>query len=519
MLLIPMAYLRRADFVPGGERGNIMSEAPFSRGADSAGSNTVGSSSQSATPHQSRATSGGAHDSLHSTPASLVAACVHCGFCLPACPTYQLWGEEMDSPRGRIDLMRQTLDGTVKVDKMFAAHMDACLGCMACMTACPSDVQYDQLIEATRAQIERTIPRSPGDRAYRSLIFWLFPYKERLRRAAYLGLLYKKSGLAKVMDSSGLLKALPSRLAALAELLPDVSAKELARAKKPFPDRISPKATARFRVGLQTGCVASVFFANVHEATIRVLVAEDIEVVIPQGQGCCGALSQHCGQADSLEFAQAMITLWESVKVDFIVTNAAGCGSTLKDYYKLLGNDPKWAQRAKEFSQKVRDVMELLGSIELTSQMHPIAKKVAYHDACHLAHAQKIRSEPRRVLSMIPQLELLEVPDGNTCCGSAGVYNLLQVEAATDLGKRKANNIDSLSPDLVSAGNPGCLLQIERYLASNTPLVHPIVILDASISGDLAMLSPKRRTKRALASRERKHGPTEMVSTPPLSPR
>lgn len=431
----------------------------------------------------------GSFDAIHPPSAKLVAECVHCGFCLPSCPTYQLWGEEMDSPRGRIDLMRQALEGKVELDNSFASHIDACLGCMACMTACPSGVQYDQLIEATRAQIERNVPRSPIDKAYREAIFWLFPYPRRLRKAALLGLLYKKSGIGKLIESSSLAKIIPARLASLQEMLPEISLGDLKRARRIVPERALTTTNPRLRVGLQTGCIASVFFGDVHQATIRVLDAEGIEVVIPPGQGCCGALSQHGGQANSNEFAKSMISIWESVEVDFIVTNAAGCGSVLKEYGKLLADDPKWAERAQAFSGKVRDILELLAEIPQVAPRHPINKRVAYHDACHLAHAQRVRSQPRQLLGAIPELNLVDIPDGDTCCGSAGIYNLLYADAAIDLGVRKAINIESVEPEIIAAANPGCLIQIQRFLDKGTVLVHPIVLIDASIRGDASFLS------------------------------
>lgn len=441
-----------------------------------------------AAPDVARSRPGGSFDPIHPPSAKLIAECVHCGFCLPSCPTYQLWGEEMDSPRGRIDLMRQALEGKVTLDSSFASHIDACLGCMACMTACPSGVQYDQLIEATRAQIERNVPRSSGDKAFRELIFWLFPYRERLRRAALLGLLIKRSGLTRLLDKSGVSKFLPARLAVLQELLPELSFRELVRAKRTVSDSKLKTSSSGIKVGLQTGCIAPIFFDQVHQATIRVLDAEGIEVVIPEKQGCCGALSQHAGQANSTEFAKAMISVWDSTDVDFVVTNAAGCGSALKDYAKLLADDPIWAERADAFSSKVKDIMELLAEIPEVAPRHSINKKVAYHDACHLAHAQRVRQEPRNVLATIPGLQLLDIPDGDTCCGSAGIYNLLFTEAAIDLGVKKAINIESVKPDIIAAGNPGCLIQIERFLEDGTVLVHPVQLLDASIRNDESAL-------------------------------
>lgn len=430
-------------------------------------------------------------DTLHPPSTQQISKCVHCGFCLPACPTYQLWGEEMDSPRGRIDLMRQAAEGKVKLDRAFGLHIDTCLGCMACMTACPSGVQYDQLIEATRAQVERAIPRSFGDKAFRSFIFWLFPYPERLRVAAFLGLAYKGLGLSKIARSPKLAAVIPRRIATLEELLPDIGVKELLKGRTITTQAVSKTKGTKTRVGLQTGCVASIFFNEVHRATVRVLEAEGIEVVAPRKQGCCGALSQHAGRDEAVEFAKSTIALWESVDVDFIVTNAAGCGSAQKEYASLLAHEQDWSERAQAFSAKMKDIMELLDEIEPVATRHPIKRRIAYHDACHHAHAQGIKAQPRRVLSNIPELEILEVPDGGTCCGSAGIYNLLFSEPAVELGTKKAQNIESVRPQIVAAANPGCLMQIERFLKSETVLIHPIMLIDASIRNDPSSLLVK----------------------------
>lgn len=449
-------------------------------------------------PHGTHCSSFDAH---RPPSAKLISECVHCGFCLPFCPTYQLWGEEMDSPRGRIDLMRHAYEGQIPLDKSFSDHIDACLGCMACMTACPSGVKYDQLIEATRAQIERHVTRSLSDRAFRSLIFWLFPYPKRLRIAAFAGMAYKKIGNSDKLQLSRLATALPARIAVLDELLPHITLRTLWKSRNVVPDEPLATTRPRFKVGLQTGCVSSVFFGDVHQATIKVLDAEQLGVVIPKGQGCCGALSQHAGRGNALDFAKEMITLWSNYDVDYIVTNAAGCGSVLKEYGKLLADDPAWAVPAQEFSAKVRDILELLIEIGPVAKRHPISKRVAYHDACHLVHAQNIKSQPRTLLSDIPGLELLEVPDGQTCCGSAGIYNLLYTDAAIDLGTKKALNIESVKPQIIAAGNPGCLMQIDRFLNDDALLVHPIVLIDASIRNDMSFLSMSDTSTRRVPTR------------------
>ncbi len=440
--------------------------------------------------------SGGAFDLLRPPSAERISDCVHCGFCLPACPTYQLWGEEMDSPRGRIYLMKLGLEGAAAMDRTVVGHFDACLGCMACVTACPSGVQYQELIEATRAQIERRYRRDPADRLFRWLIFALFPHPARLRGAAVLGWLYQRLGMARALHATGIADRLPPRLRALEELLPPVHLRTLAR--RP-PERTAASGTpepqrrlhgarvptaAQMRVGLVTGCVQSVYFSAVNDATVRVLAAEGCEVIAPRGQGCCGALMVHAGrEPEALARARALIATFEMAGVDRIVVNAAGCGSTLKEYGHLLRDDPGWAARAAAFAAKVRDVTELAAELPPRSPRHPIAARVAYHDACHLAHAQGVRAQPRTLLSSIPGLELVELPEAELCCGSAGIYNLVQPEPAEELGRRKAANVAAVAPDALATANPGCLLQLRRYLPPAIRLFHPIQLIDCSIRG------------------------------------
>lgn len=409
----------------------------------------------------------------------LLADCVHCGFCLPTCPTYQLWGEEMDSPRGRIHLMDLAQKGEIGIDKSFAGHFDACLGCMACVTACPSGVQYDRLIESVRPQIERAVPRDRIDRLFRWMIFALFPHPVRLRIAAIGALLYQRTGSRSLVHRSGLIRMLPPRLRALEALMPDVRFRSIVTRQR---GTVAAAGATRRRVALIAGCVQRVFFAQVNEATARVLAAEGCEVIIPK-QGCCGALSVHAGREDEgLARARNLIESFEELDVDDIVVNVAGCGSTLKEYGILLAGEPGYADRAKAFSAKVRDISEVLAELEPRAPRHPINARIAYHDACHLAHGQKVRQQPRDVLRTIPGLEVLDVPEPELCCGSAGTYNLVQPEAAEELGRRKANNILTTGPDAVTTGNPGCLLQIGQYL-NGIPVLHPIQLVDASIHG------------------------------------
>jgi glycolate oxidase iron-sulfur subunit len=424
--------------------------------------------------------------------------CVHCGFCLPACPTYQLWGEEMDSPRGRIHLISQMLDGA-QVSEAAASHLDRCLGCMACLPACPSGVRYDRLIEAARTWTEEPpagMPPAPArslrERAVRAAIFATFPYPRRLRLLAGPLRLAQRAGLdRRLRDSSMVHRAAPELAAALRVAPPT------ARLTAP-PEHIPAHWPRRAVVGMLTGCVQQVFFPGVNAATARVLAAEGCDVVIPPGQGCCGALSLHTGRAtEAALFAKRAIAAFEDARVDVIVVNSAGCGSAMKEYAELLKNDrdagQDWPQRAARAAAKVRDLSEFLcqladGSGGQVAVRNPLPVKAAYHEACHLGYAQGIRDQPRELLRGIPGLDLAEVPDGGTCCGSAGVYNLLQPEAASQLGMRKAAAIRATGASLVISANPGCSLQIASALAAPGSVAAPAVVhiaevLDASFRG------------------------------------
>ncbi len=410
--------------------------------------------------------------------------CVHCGFCLPACPTYVLWGEEMDSPRGRIYMMRKAAEGEAPLDARFRMHMDNCLGCMACMTACPSGVQYNKLIEPTRAQIESNIPRSLRERLFRGMIFATFPHPRRLRILALPLLVYQRSGLQSLARKMGFTRRLPKGLAAMEALLPEVPSGVFKRQ----PATVPAAGALRRRVGMLSGCVQRVFFPQVNEATARVLAAEGCEVVIPRGQACCGALMLHSGlEHDAAALAKKMIATFEQAEVDTIVINSAGCGSTMKEYGYLLRDDPQWAARAEAFSAKCKDISEILVELEPRVKRNPLDMRVAYHDACHLQHAQGVREQPRRLLAGIPRLEVAEIPEASLCCGSAGVFNLLQPGTAVQLGARKVDNLLSTGADVVVSANPGCLLQLMNGLRARglkaMPAFHMVELLDASMRG------------------------------------
>ncbi len=423
---------------------------------------------------------------------SLLDDCVHCGFCLVACPTYQSWSEEADSPRGRLDLMRGLAAGALALDASVVKHFDRCLGCMACVTACPSGVRYDVLIEETRARIEEVHDRGGLDALFRAFVFALFPYPARLRVALALGTAYRRSGLQALVRGSGLLRLLPERFARLEALLPETRP---GRPPVARPGVSAASGARRFRVGLVTGCVQRVFFPEVNEATRRVLAAEGCEVVVPR-QGCCGALSIHAGRADeSRAMARALIEAFEGEALDAIVVNAAGCGSNLKDYGRIFAGDAEWAARAAAFSAKVRDVTEFLAAVPAVAVRHPVARRVAYHDACHLAHAQKVKDAPRRLLASIPGLALVEIADGEQCCGSAGIYNLVEPSSAAEIGRRKAANVAAAGADLLASANPGCSIQIAAFLkerGGGLPILHPVEILAASLEGEELPAPPSR---------------------------
>lgn len=430
---------------------------------------------------------GGAFDEHNPPDAALIGDCVHCGFCLPTCPTYVLWGEEMDSPRGRIYLMKEGLEGEPMSDSM-VSHWDACLGCMACVTACPSGVQYDTLIEQTRAQVERHHERSAQDKALRGLIFSLFPHPRRLRLLRGPLRAMQAVGLDRAMRRSGLLARMSPQLAAMESLTPRLGKPE------PLPPYIRATGERRGVVGLLTGCVQGAFFPGVNSATARVLQAEGLDVVVPAAQGCCGALSMHNGrEAEARTYARALVDAFADSGVEYVVVNAAGCGSTMKEYADVLADDPAYAERAREFAAKVRDVSEILVELGPVAERHPLEVSVAYHDACHLAHAQGIRSQPRQLLEQIPGLDLREIAEAEICCGSAGIYNILNPEPARELGDRKARNIVATGARLLVTANPGCLMQVASAIErSGHPMgmAHTIEVLDASIRGTRLPIPP-----------------------------
>jgi len=401
--------------------------------------------------------------------AHAIEKCVHCGFCLAACPTYAVLGEEMDSPRGRIFLMKSALEGTLTVEETLP-HIDRCLGCVACVPACPSGVPYGELLPLYRAHAAPRRQRRFVDRAAQTLVHETLPYPERFRLAALTGKVGK-----------WVQGVLPAQFQGMLNLLPD----DLPAAQ-PLPEIFPAEGRRRARVALLAGCVQQALAPNINWATLRVLAKNGVEVVIPRGQGCCGSLGLHTGElARARNLARNNFNVFPK-DVDTVLTNAAGCGSGMKEYGVLFAGQPEQAE-AKTFASRVKDVSEFLAELGLITPpalTQPL--KVAYHDACHLAHAQAITAAPRRLLSQIPNLTLIEIPEGEMCCGSAGTYNLEQPELAAVFGTRKAKNILSVNAQAVATGNIGCLIQIRTYLqklGQPLPIYHTLEVLEKAYLG------------------------------------
>ncbi len=417
----------------------------------------------------------------------LLDACVHCGFCLSTCPSYRVLGTEMDSPRGRIYLMDSINAGEMPLSDTAVGHFDSCLGCLACVTTCPSGVRYDKLIESTRAQIARNHPRPWPEKLLRGLIFNLFPYPDRLRLLLKPLGLYQKTGLQKWVRSLGVLPKISAQLAAMENILPEIPAGAWADV---LPPLIPAQGEKRYRVGLLLGCVQRLFNPAVNDATVRVLTANGCEVVIPPVQGCCGALAHHQGEeAQAQAQAKATIDAFEKTGMDYLLINASGCGHTMKEYGHILAGDGEYGDRAAAFSEKVRDVQEFLADVGLTAELSPLQAAplvMVYQDACHMLHGQKISRQPRELLKQIPGVQLREPIDAALCCGSAGVYNILQPEVAAELGQMKATNLVNTGAQIIASANIGCFVQISNHLkqqGKTIPVLHPMQLLDRSIRG------------------------------------
>jgi glycolate oxidase iron-sulfur subunit len=407
--------------------------------------------------------------------------CVHCGLCLPACPTFRETGLESSSPRGRIHLIRAVHTGRLDVtDPVFTHQMHECLNCRACEPACPSGVKYGLLVEAARSQIQQTQPApKPLTGLARLLTFdVLFTDLGRFRLFSRLMQLYQRSGLRTVVRASGLLK--PLKMDRLDSFLPTISRRFLT----PGTEQWSPRGEAKGRVALIAGCIMSTAYADIDRATARVLAANGREVIVPEGQGCCGALHVHGGDLNGgRALARKNIDIFESLDVDAIIVNAAGCGAQLKEYGHLLHDDPVYAERAAAFSARVKDITEYLAGIELNPAMGCLPLTVTYQEPCHLAHAQRITKQPRALLKAIPGLTLVEMEESALCCGSAGIYNVIQPDMSDSLGRRKVRNALATGAEVVVSANPGCMIQVQANLkaaGSSVRVRHIVELLDAA---------------------------------------
>jgi len=408
------------------------------------------------------------------------ARCVHCGLCLNHCPTYRLWHNEADSPRGRIRQMQLIDEGRLELGEAFVTHIDRCLDCRACETACPSGVEYGKLVEAARAQIEQQYKRTLLARLGRDFVFRrLLPYPQRIARTARVLWLYQRSGLAAFARSTGILKLLG--LESRERLLPEIDRKFFfSEIGGTFP----AKGTRRARVALFAGCVARVAFSELNRSTIRVLQANGCEVVIPAEQVCCGALPAHAGVRDvARRLARANLSAFGAEDFDAILTNAAGCGSTLKEYGHLLDAHDAAHDRAAALGSKVRDVGEFLAELGLTAPMHRLPLRVTYQDSCHLAHGQKIREAPRQLLRSVPGVELFEMYLADQCCGSAGIYNVTQTKASMELLALKMDSVRETQAQAIVTSNPGCILQLRAATGrSGMEVLHLVELLDRATS-------------------------------------
>jgi glycolate oxidase iron-sulfur subunit len=432
---------------------------------------------------------------------------VHCGFCLPTCASYRVLGTEMDSPRGRIHALKAIAAGELSLDATVAQHFDSCLGCFACVTACPSGVRYDQLIEATRPQLNAPELRSPAQRAFRRLLFALLPYPQRLRALLAPLRAYAGTPLQHLARRSGLTRMFGPQVEAMERLLPPLAPEAFSDS---FPLVVPAQGEKRARVGLLLGCVQRLFDPRVNAAAVAVLSANGVEVVIPPAQGCCGAVTHHQGElAQTRQLAAAVIDSFAAVvgpgrpageePLDAVLVAASGCGHTLKHYDAILADEPAWAERGSAFAGQVLDVHQFLQRLGLSeafiaalaplphgdgspaSAERPLA--VAYHDACHMLHGQGISAEPRALLRRIPHLLLREATEAGVCCGSAGIYNLVQPEEAAELGRIKAADLSGTGAALVASANIGCTLQIRRHLEEGghpQPVLHPLQLLERS---------------------------------------
>ena len=397
--------------------------------------------------------------------------CIQCGFCLQHCPTYRILGLETESPRGRIHLIEAVAQGRIPIDARFEEHMYVCLGCRACETACPAGVRFGTIMEAARAEIGPT-GSALARRLTRLALRHLMPFPGRLRAGATILRLYQRSGMARLAQA---LHLVPRRLAEMESLLPPIPDRFFAPAQEVFP----ATGVRRARVGLLSGCVMSVMFADLNDATIRVLQRNGCEVVVPRGQTCCAALNLHNGERDrAREMARRNINAFLGAGVDAVIINAAGCGSASKEYDVLLRDDPAYAERAKQYSHLCRDITEFLAEIGLAGPLGEVRARVTYQDPCHLVHGQGIRRQPRELLRRIPGLEFVEMEGADRCCGSAGIYNLVQPGYSKQILDEKMAALAQTRADAVVAPNPGCMLQIASGIRTHGMTMHVHHLID-----------------------------------------
>lgn len=461
----------------------------------------------------------------------LMRQCIHCGFCLPTCPTYAVLGTEMDSPRGRIYQMQAVAEGRMTISPDFVEHMYCCLGCRACETACPSGVQFGKLIEAAREQIQLDVAQHPtpaetmlsspneqeqrdtsvtvrpatklAERTLRRFFFDVMLPSRPLTSLVFAGLkVYQRSGLQSLAHKSGLLERvdmLPTpfqgKLATPEALMPQATGDLL---PKPLPEITPALGPRRYRVGFISGCIMDQVYRDINEATIRVLSANDCEVITPSSQQCCGALHVHAGEGErGRQLARHNIDVFEGFSCDAIIINSAGCGSNLKEYGHLLRDDPTYAERARAFSALVKDVSEFLAAIDPQPGMGELPYTVAYHDACHLVHGQKIKQPPRQLLKRVPGLKIVDLKEADWCCGSAGIYNITNQNMASKLLDRKMQNIIASGANVIATGNPGCMMQIAlgaRQRGLDLQVMHPIQLLDEAYRAGGLYDLPERDT-------------------------
>jgi glycolate oxidase iron-sulfur subunit len=421
---------------------------------------------------------------LHGLSVEGVNQCVHCGLCLAYCPTFSELGTEMDSPRGRIFLVKSLAEGRIGLSDPTVEHLSLCLDCRACETVCPAGVPYGRLIEAAKAEIERQRPGGWGRRAFRWLNFGLLLGNRRVLAAAAAGLrLYQASGLQALVRRTGLARLLPGTLPAWEALLPLMPS---AAERAPLPSLTVAVAPRRARVAMLTGCVQSIVFGAHNRATARVLARNGCDVLAPPGQGCCGALNAHGGDhARAVAMAKRTIETFEAAGADAVIVNTSGCGAHMKAFGALLADEPAWAERAARFARTVQDLAEFLAREPLRGPLMPVPMTVTYHDPCHVVHGQKIRRQPRELLAQVPGLQVVDLPESDWCCGSAGIYNLTQPEMADRLLRRKVRNVAATKAEAVVTANPGCILQIQAGLRAQgleQPVLHLVEILDKAYS-------------------------------------